>query len=96
MDFQIGPVDVALLVLGITQGLKALTGAEGKTNLIVAFVAGFVLVAVSHGTAEGLIPPGATPYIVWFVTSLAGALSAIGAYEFGKRGVKLYRVTNGK
>lgn len=96
MDFQIGIVDVALLVLGITQGVKAIFGVEGKTNIIIAFVAGFVLVSVSHGIAEGLIPPEATPYIEWFVTSLAGALAAIGAYEFGKRGARAYREVNGR
>lgn len=95
MDFQIGPTDVAMLVLGVTQGVKAIFDVEGKTNIVIAFGVGFVLVSVSHGIAEGLIPPGAIPYIEWFVTSLAGALAAIGAYEFGKSGVKLYRKVSG-
>ena len=94
MDFQIGMIDVALLVLAVTQGVKALTGAQGKTSLVVAFVAGFVLVALSHGLAEGLIPVDWAPYIEWAVTSIAGALTAIGVYEFGKSGVGLYRAAN--
>lgn len=95
MDFTIGYTDVAVLVLAITQAVKALFNVNGKTNQIIALVVGFLLVGISHGIAEGLIPASAIPYIDWFMTALAGALAAIGAYEFGKRGVRLYKATNG-
>ena len=96
MDFQIGMVEVAALVLGITQGVKALFGVEGRTNQFIAFGAGLVLVALEHGITEGLISPEATVYIEWAVKSLGGALAAIGVYSFGKRATGLIRKTNGK
>jgi hypothetical protein len=93
---NIGTVDVALLVLAVTQGVKALFGVEGKANQAIAFGVAFVLVAISHGTQQELIPSEWIPFIEWFVKALSGALAAIGVFEFGKRGVRLYRVTNGK
>ena len=95
MDFQIGMVEVAALVLGITQGIKAIFDVEGKAAIVTAFGVGFVSVAISHGIGEGLIPAEWVPWIDLVYTSLAGALAAIGAYSFGKR-TGLIRETNGK
>jgi len=92
----IGTVDVALLVLAVTQGVKALFGVEGKANMGIAFGVGLVSVAVSHGIGQGLIPAEAVPYIEWGFKSVAGAFSAIGVYDFGKRAAGMYREANGK
>ena len=94
MDFQIDIVAVTLLVNGIVEGAKKLTGIEGKGALALALGAGFVFGGLSYGIAEGLISPDAIPYIKWVAYSVAVALASIGVYEFGKRGVGLYRAAN--
>jgi hypothetical protein len=96
MDFSIGTVDVAFLVLAITQAVKAIFGVEGKANQIVALLTGILLVGVSYGMQEGLIDPAYIPHIKWAVTSLAGGLSAIGLYEFIKPTGLLGKIVNGK
>ncbi len=92
----IGTINVALLVLAITQGVKAIFGVEGKANQLTALGVGLVLVGISHGISEGLINPIYVPYIDWAVKAVGGGLSAIGLYEFGKRGRNLYEKLNGK
>ena len=84
MDFAIGGIAVAALILGIVEAAKAF-GLEGKGSQALALFLGFFFVGLSHGITEGLIPAEFVPYIVWVVTSLAGALSAMGYYDFVKR-----------
>lgn len=96
MEFQIDIVVVTLLVNGIVEGAKKLTGIEGKGAVALALAAGFLFGGLSYGIAEGLIPADAIPYIKWGAYSIAVALASIGVYEFGKRGVGVYREANGR
>ena len=95
MNFDLDILTVTLLVTGIVEGAKQLTGLEGKGALSLALGAGFLFGGVSYGIAEGLIPADAIPYIKWFAYSLSVALGSIGAYSFGKRASGLIRETNG-
>lgn len=85
MDFAIGSIKVAALVIGIVQAAKGfgLTGKRGKQAL--ALVTSVVLVGISHGITEGLVPSAYIPYITWGVTAIAGGLAAMGWYSFAKK-----------
>lgn len=96
MTFELDILTVTLLVTGIVEGAKKLTGLKDKGALALALGAGFVVGGTAYGIAEGLIPAVAVPYIKWFGFSLSVALASIGVYEFGKRATGLIRETNGK
>lgn len=84
MDFAIGGIGVAVLIMGIVEAMKQF-GVEGKGSQALALGLGFFFVGLAYGISEALIPELYVPYIVWFVTSLAGALAAMGYYDFAKR-----------
>lgn len=81
MDFLIGGIGVAALIFGIVEAAKAF-GVRGKGCQILALGLGFLFVGLSHGISQELIPAPWVPYLEWGVTSLAGALAAIGYYDF--------------
>ena len=84
MEFAIGSIMVAALIIGIVEAAKEF-GVEGKASRALALGLGFFFVALAYGIDEALIPAVAVPYIVWFVTALAGALAAMGYYDLAKR-----------
>jgi len=84
MDFAIGGIMVAALIIGIVEAAKEF-GVEGNASRALALGLGFFFVALAYGIDEALIPAVAVPYIVWFVTALAGALAAMGYYDLAKR-----------
>lgn len=84
MDFAIGGIAVAALIVGIVEAAKEF-GVEGKASRALALGLGFIFVGLAYGINEALIPDVAVPFIVWFVTALAGALGAMGYYDLAKR-----------
>ena len=84
MEFAIGGIAVAALIIGIVEAAKEF-GLQGKGCQALALVLGFFFVGLAYGIQEALIPELYVPYIVWVVTSLAGGLSAMGYYDFAKR-----------
>lgn len=84
MDFAIGGIAVAALILGLVEAAKEF-GVEGKWSQVLALVLGFVFIGLAYGINEALIPEAYVPYIVWCVTALAGALAAMGYYDFAKK-----------
>lgn len=82
--FAIGGVVVAVLVLGIVEALKEF-GVTGKGSQVAAMVAGFVLVGTAQAIEQNLIPPEAVIYVELVVVSIAGALAAMGFYDFTKK-----------
>ena len=84
MNFNLDIVWVAALIVGIVEAAKEF-GVEGKASRALALGLGFFFVALAYGIDEALIPAVAVPYIVWFVTALAGALAAMGYYDLAKR-----------
>ena len=84
MEFAIGGIAVAALIIGIVEALKEF-GVEGKASKAAAIFLGVFFVGLAHGISEALIPAEYVPYIVWAVTSLAGGLAAMGYYDFAKR-----------
>jgi hypothetical protein len=80
-------ISVPALVLACVEAVK---GFGVKTKLgkrISAFIFGFLFTGLAIGIHENMISPEAVPYIEWGVYSLAGALSAMGVYDFGKNRV---------
>ena len=77
MDYAIGGIGVAILIVGIVQAAKdfGLTSRRGKQAL--ALGTGIVLVGVSHGISEGLVSDVYVPYITWIVTTLTGDLGQL-------------------
>ena len=84
MDFAIGGIAVALLVVGIVEAAKEF-GLGGKGPRWLALGLGFFFTALAYGIDTGLIPAVAQPYIIWAVTAIAGAVAAMGYYDLGKR-----------
>lgn len=82
MDFAIGGVAVAALILGIVEAAKQF-GVEGKGSQVLALVLGFVFVGLAQAIRQEMIPPNVLPYVELVVVSLAGSLSAMGFYDFG-------------
>ena len=81
MNFAIGGVAILGLIFGIVEAAKGF-GITGKGSQALAVVVGFILVGMSQAIASGLIPANVVPYVELVVTSLAGALAAMGYYDF--------------
>ena len=84
MDFAIGGVAVAALIVGLVEFAKKF-GVEDKASSALAFVLGVFLTGLAYGIEAGLIPAEYVPYVVWAVTALAGGPAAMGYYNLGKR-----------
>lgn len=84
MDFAIGGVAVAMLVLGLVQFLKKILPIDGNWNVVAALVLGFLFGGIAHGIDQGLLPADWIPYIEWVVTALAVGLASAGFYDLGK------------
>ena len=83
MDFAIGSVGVAILVMGLVQFFKRF-GLDGNWNIVLAVVFGALFTGLAYGIDQALIPGEWIPYIQWAVTALAGGLAAAGFYDLGK------------
>lgn len=84
MNFAIGGISVAVLILGIVEAAKSF-GVTGKGSQALALVLGFLFVGLAHAITVGLMPAAYVGWIELIVTALAGSLSAMGLYDFGKR-----------
>ena len=84
MEFAIGGISVALLIVGIVEAAKAF-GVQGNGCKALALGLGVFFYGVAYGIQQDLIPEVAVPYIQWAVTALAGGLAAMGYYDLGKR-----------
>ena len=84
MDFAIGGVAVAALIVGLVEFAKEF-GVQGKWSKALAFGLGVLFTSLAYGIEAALIPAEAVPYIVWAVTALAGGPAAMGYYDLGKR-----------
>lgn len=83
MNFAIGGVAVAALILGITEAMKEF-GVTGKASRIVVFFLGVIFVAIAAANQESLIDPKIMQWINLGVIALAGGLAAMGYYDFTK------------
>lgn len=84
MDYVIGGIEIAVLIIGIVEAAKAF-GVSGLGSQALALVLGFLFVGLAAAIGEGLVP---AQYVVWIelvVKSLAGALAAMGYYDLAKR-----------
>ena len=84
MDYVIGGITVALLIVGIVEAAKQF-GVEGKGSQALAMSLGVFFVGLAEAISRGLIPEA---YVVWvelFVIALAGGLSAMGYYDLSKK-----------
>ena len=84
MDYAIGGIAVAALILGIVEAAKEF-GLQGQGCRALALALGFFFVGLSYGIDGGMVPAVAVPYIEWIVASVAGGLAAMGYYDLGKR-----------
>lgn len=84
MDFAIGGIVIAALIVGIVEAAKEF-GLSGNGPRWLALGLGLVFTSLAYGIDSGLIPEVAHPYIVWAVTAIAGAVAAMGYYDLGKR-----------
>jgi len=84
MEFAIGGISVAVLILGIVEASKQF-GVSGKGSQALALALGFLFVGLAHAIQVGLMPAAYVGWIELVVTALAGSLSAMGLYDFGKR-----------
>lgn len=84
MDFAIGGIAVAALIIGLVEAAKEL-GLQGVGCRVLALALGIFFAGLAYGINEALIPDLYVPYIVWVVTALAGGLSAMGYYDFAKK-----------
>jgi hypothetical protein len=83
MNFAIGGVAVAALILGITEALKE-AGVKGKASRLVVFILGTLFVAIAAANEKALIDPDIMQWVNLGVTALAGGLAAMGYYDFTK------------
>jgi len=87
MEFAIGGISVAALIVGIVEAAKSF-GLEGNGSRILALVLGFFFTGLAYGIGEGMLPEVAVPYIVWVVTALGGSLAACGYYDLARKLLK--------
>jgi len=86
MNSAIGGIEVIALIFGIVEAAKEF-GIKGKGSRLLALLLGFTFVGVSQAIAREMIPVNVIPYIELVVYSLAGALAAMGFYDFLKKKV---------
>lgn len=86
MNFAIGGIEVIALIFGVVEAAKAF-GINGKGSQVLALLLGFVFVGTSQAITGDIIPANIVPYVELVVISLAGALAAMGYYDFLKKQV---------
>ena len=86
MDFNIGGIEVAILVLGIVEFLKGF-GLTGKGSQLTALLLGLFFFGLAEAMAQDLVSGDLASYIVVVVKALAASLAAMGFYAFGKKTV---------
>lgn len=84
MDYAIGGITIALLIVGIVEAAKEF-GIEGKASRALVLVLGVVFVGLSEGIGKGLIPAEYVVWVEYFVTVVAGGLAAMGYYDLSKK-----------
>lgn len=84
MEFAVGGISVALLIVGVVEAIKEF-GVNGKWSKLAALLLGVFFYGLAQGIDQGLIPTVAVPYIEWGVTAIAGGLAAMGYYDLAKR-----------
>lgn len=84
MDFAIGGIGVAALIIGIVEAAKDF-GISGKGSKVLAMVLGFVFVGLAQIIANDMITVAAVQYIELVVIALAGSLAANGYYDLLKK-----------
>ena len=83
-SFEIGGVSLLLLVPGIVQFTKAVTGIKDHVAeaLTVGLGAGFI--GLAQAIQLGLVPDAAMPWITVAVVGLGGGLAIAGYYKLVK------------
>jgi len=84
MEFAIGGVVVALLIVGIVEAAKEF-GVSGNGSRILALCLGVFFAGLSQALTQGLVPEVAVIWIEIAVKAIAGGLAAMGYYDLGKR-----------
>lgn len=84
MDYAIGGVAIATLIVGLVEFAKEM-GIRDKGSQALAFGLGVVFVALGYGLNTSLIPEPYATYIVWAVVAISGGPAAMGYYDLGKR-----------
>lgn len=84
MDFAIGGIAVAALIVGIVEAAKEF-GVSGKASQALALGLGIFFVGLAQAIGQGLVPEAWLPWVEVAVTALAGGLAAMGYYDLGKR-----------
>ena len=84
MDYAIGGIAVAALILGVVEAFKSF-GVDGRWSQLLALGLGVLFVGLAYGMDQMLIPEAVHPYIVGAVTALAGGLAAMGYFDLAKR-----------
>ena len=86
MDLAIGGIEIAALIFGIVEVAKEF-GVQGKKSRVLALILGFFFTGLAYGANQGLFSELWMSWILWIVTALAGALAAMGYYDFLKKRV---------
>ena len=81
MAINVGPVEIMLLIGGITQVIKNLIKAEGAVAQILVFVVGFVLTGLGYAYAQEMFSETVKPFVELGFVALAGSISAMGYYD---------------
>jgi len=84
MDYAIGGVAIAALIIGLVEFAKKM-GIQDKGSQALAFILGVVFVALGYGLNTSLIPEPYATYVTWFVVSISGGPAAMGYYDLGKK-----------
>lgn len=84
MDFAIGGIGVAVLILGIVEAAKEF-GISGKGSRLLALALGVFFVGLAQAIGLNLIAEHILPWIELVVIALAGGLAAMGYYDFSKK-----------
>jgi len=77
-ELSIGPIEVTVLIVGLTQFVKEVFTLGGKQAKILTFAVAFVISAIAFAFSEGMIPEAALPYFELVAVAFGGAISAMG------------------
>ena len=83
-SFEIGGVSLLLLVPGIVQFCKAVTGIKDRAAEALTVGLGVGFIALAQAIALNLVPDAAMPWITVAVVGLAGGLAIAGYYKLAK------------
>lgn len=84
MDYTIGHIVIAALIIGIVEAAKEF-GLQGKASRALVLVLALFFATLAEVIGRGLVP---AEYVVWvelFVAVIASALAAMGYYDLSKR-----------